>query len=105
MQTQLQKFNQMIAPYFQHPARHKLPEQIKSHDFEHTIKGVDVIVSYTTRWDSIDCENEIVYQSIKVFVDGADITPLMSPDAVDSLRHPVEADWERIGQEAQEDLQ
>ena len=103
--SEIHAFNQMIQPYFAPPISLKLPELLTPHDFETVIKGVPVVVSYNTRWDRLDCIDEIVYQSVKVFVAGIDITPMLPNETVNGLRHQVEADWERIGEEAQEDYQ
>ena len=104
--SELDAFQKLIAPYFDGVTRPplKLPALTTSHDFETTIKGVFVVVSYTTKWDRLECVDEIDYTSIKVFVDGTDITPLLPNETVNGLRHEIEADWERIGMESKDDF-
>ena len=102
MNASLAAFNAGISPYFTRP---KMKDLITPHDFETQIKGIDVIVHYDTRWDRLDCQDEIVYGSISVHHLGEDITPMLPNEVVNGLRHQVEADWERIGAEAQEDYQ
>ena len=100
-------FQKLIQPYFDGVTRPalKLPDLLTPHDFETQIKGVDVVVSYNTKWDRLECVDEIDYSSTKVFVAGTDITPMLANETVNGLRHQIEADWERIGQEAAEDWQ
>ena len=103
MNASLAAFNAGISSHFSRTR--PMQEMLTPHDFETQIKGVDVVVHYDTRWDKLDCVDEIVYQSVKVHVAGTDITPMLPNELVNGLRHQVEADWERIGQEAQEDYQ
>jgi hypothetical protein len=78
-------------------------ELIKLHDFEHQIKGIDVIVSYATKWDAVECQDDIQYGSIEVIHMGEVISDLLPNETINGLRHTVEADWERICMEEQED--
>lgn len=102
MNAQLAAFNAGISKHFAMPR--KSNNLITPHDFEHEIKGIDVIVHYDTKWDRLDCVDEIDYSSFKVFVAGTDITDLLPNETVNGLRHTVEADWERICQEDKEDF-
>ena len=101
--SELHAFRQMIQPYFDGVTRPalKLPDLMTSHDFETRIKGVLVTVSYQTKWCRLDCIDEIAYHTIKVYHADEDVTDWFPDDKSTGtcLRHEVEADWDRIGQE------
>ena len=103
MNASLEAFNKGIAPYFSVPS--KSPDLITPHDFEHTIKSIDVIVHYETKCDRLDCVDEIDYGSIRIYHAGVDVSDWF-PDSriTGNLRHMVEADWERICQENKDDF-
>lgn len=104
MSNQLAAFNAGIAPHFAVPR--KLPDLLTPHDFETTIKGIDVIVSYNTKWDRLDCVDEIDYESIRVLHAEVDVSDWFPDSRVTgNLRHQVEADWSRICIEAGENSQ
>lgn len=91
--AELDAFNQMLKHHFYaaRPATNKLPELLSSHEFEWNLAGHLVEVQYQTRWDRLDCVEEIVYPSIRVLHNGDDLTEVIK----DSVFHTIVNEVER----------
>ena len=98
---QLQTFNQMIAPYFHIDASlpNHLPPMHTGHKFETVINGVTMDVRYVTKWNSLEGEDQIVWQSIKAELEGCDLMPLFGEGTVTLIHRAVEHDFISGGEE------
>ena len=94
---QLQTFNQMIAPYFHIDAAlpHHLPPMHTGHKFETVINGVTMDVYYVSKWDGLECDEVLLYNSIKAQIDDANLFPLLGAETQHQIERLVEQDFNR----------
>ena len=95
---QLSMFNQMIAPHFS-------MKPIEKHTFEEEVKGVTVDVVYHTRFDRLEQQDEVLFQTVTILHDGDDISDLIKPEIYNGLIKKVEAHFERRGEDHSRDWQ
>ena len=96
--AQLQSFNQMIAPYFPKidaELPHHLPVMHTGHKFETTLDNVTLDVYYVSKWDSLEADEVLLYNSIKAQIDDADLYPLFGHETQRKLEQLVERDFAR----------
>lgn len=100
LHAQLQGFNQMIQPYFHTPKidaelPHHLPLMHTGHKFEAALDGVTLDMYYVSKWDGLECEEVLLYSSIKAQIEGADLYQFFSDETQRKLERMVECDFAR----------
>lgn len=103
MNASLAAFNAGISSHFSRTR--PMQELLTPHEFEINLGGHLMEVTYQSRWDRLDCEEEIVWNSIRVLHCGDDMTDLLRNETVNGLRHQVEDHFLRTGEGREEDYQ
>ena len=98
LHAQLQNFHQMIQPHFNKidaERPHNLPLMHTGHRFETVLDGVSLTVYYVSKWDSLECDEVLLYNSIKAQIEDADLFQLFSAETQRKLEREVEQDFAR----------
>lgn len=101
--AQMSAFNAMFAEHFMQPKQrkidaerpHSLPMMHTGHRFETVLDGVSLTVYYVSRWDSLECDEVLLYNSIKAQIEDADLYQLFSAETQRKLEREVEQDFAR----------
>jgi hypothetical protein len=102
--AQMSAFNTMFQEHFMQPLKHHkidaalpyhLPMMHTGHKFETVINGVTMDVYYVSKWDGLECDEVLLYNSIKAQIDDANLFPLLGAETQHQIERLVEQDFNR----------